>query len=875
MQSPIMLHHTQAVTPYEQFLADNAIITRLYYCHEIPSTWFNTLEKVGISSKGSTSSIIWACLNSMQYGASKLSLSVLDKLISQFEKFSNSDCIVSDLNSGLNFCIFVLQIFKLQCLKSNIIKCSNIINKRNNSKKNSEDYSTYIHSELFGSLNGSITQVLIRIIPTVSNNSTSNNSKSDDSWTVAAFRELNSNKFYVTGGEKSMNTVPQEISNCYHISRNLDQFDVEIYPLQFTEQNFQLNTSQLMNPVILSGLQIKGVRAINNSLSLEKQIAVLYNLLHDSKSTVVLSGAGLSTDAGIRCLHGTLDYDPHFKEKYYSNMDPKIDILELNSSSIKSTFTHGVLHKWLENGFISGHITQNIDALHFLNKNWRAKEKIAELHGNIYKGYCPKCDEMHYYDKDIRLNKSYSRETAANNSTNQKCSKCDGPIVDTIIRMDSAMHLIELNKAKKLIEKVDLLLVLGTSLIIQQVIDLVKQAPRVIIINYCKTMLDEDPNVRLVLRENIDSVFEKLQKYENQLKNPTINSNPISEKLDCDNNSFDEVYFKTEILDKFYETQIDGTNQDVTHQVIFSKQGLTKEKLTTLFTKERMIKTIHKFSLKEFIDKITASPNTPLKFSKDSDVPITITDLFNAAVTNPTFKSIQNYHSNFDKEKQIYEQVIPNIKIHGYKNHFELMNIIDHNDLELALQLQKLQGTFSNVFIGSKGTMVGFHVDGQGAFAKLINVDGLKLFMYLPQPEVFKYGLQNIFDSVNYEPGFFKEVYPILIDSILNTNLKNHFTWGILRHDEWIYWNVLSYHAVYNIQSSILVSIPFFAVNDKNIVEELKWLLNGKHVLRKDADLELFKKIIRSRLNEPIGQSHIRLETKQQLLTLLTPARSQ
>ena len=34
MHSPIMLHHTQAVTAYEQFLADNAIITRLYYCHE-------------------------------------------------------------------------------------------------------------------------------------------------------------------------------------------------------------------------------------------------------------------------------------------------------------------------------------------------------------------------------------------------------------------------------------------------------------------------------------------------------------------------------------------------------------------------------------------------------------------------------------------------------------------------------------------------------------------------------------------------------------------------------------------------------------------------------------------------------------------------
>jgi len=103
--------------------------------------------------------------------------------------------------------------------------------------------------------------------------------------------------------------------------------------------------------------------------------------------------------------------------------------------------------------------------------------------------------------------------------------------------------------------------------------------------------------------------------------------------------------------------------------------------------------------------------------------------------------------------------------------------------------------------------------------------------------------------------------------------MKNHFTWGILHHDELIYWNVLSYHAVYNIQSSTLVSIPFFALNDKNIVDELKWILNGEHALRKDADLEMFKNIIRSRLNEPIGQSHIRPETKQQILTLLAASK--
>src|ERR1700733_4811246 len=130
-------------------------------------------------------------------------------------------------------------------------------------------------------------------------------------------------------------------------------------------------------------------------------------LLLKSKKTVVLTGAGISTSAGIPDFRGPQGlytsrlYDPEkvFDIDYFLK-DPKpffefaydFTVLEAN---IAPTITHHALAKLEKAGKIKVVITQNIDGLH----QKAGSQKVLDMHGSFMTSRCLKCRKAYGYSE--------------------------------------------------------------------------------------------------------------------------------------------------------------------------------------------------------------------------------------------------------------------------------------------------------------------------------------------------------------------------------------------------------------------------------------------------------------------------------------------
>lgn len=190
-------------------------------------------------------------------------------------------------------------------------------------------------------------------------------------------------------------------------------------------------------------------------------------LIKLSRALVVLTGAGVSTAAGIpdfrgpRGLYVTRRYDPEkvFDIGWFSR-DPRFfyefsrDFIDLMIRS-GPTFTHRFLVALEQQGHLKGVITQNIDALHQL----AGSSKVVELHGSYRAATCHGCGKHFtdltyaWWDAAIRVS---SRSPVA------LCLACGGVLKPDIVFFGEPVHAIA--KAQKTVSECDLLLVLGSSL---------------------------------------------------------------------------------------------------------------------------------------------------------------------------------------------------------------------------------------------------------------------------------------------------------------------------------------------------------------------------------------------------------------------------
>lgn len=239
----------------------------------------------------------------------------------------------------------------------------------------------------------------------------------------------------------------------------------------------------------------------------QKKIRELKEIINESNNIVFFGGAGVSTASGLKDFrskdglynekNNLLNVSPEFmlsvscfysftKEfyKYYK--------ANMNSLNVKPNIVHEYLAKLEQLGKLKAIITQNIDGLH----QKAGSKNVLELHGTIYKNHCIKCGE------------EYSAEYVFNSEDIPRC-EC-GSIIKPNVVLYGEMLPEDFVLAEKYISECDLLIVAGTSLIVEPAASLINyfRGKNLVIINNDETPYDK--RATLIINEDLTSVFKLL-----------------------------------------------------------------------------------------------------------------------------------------------------------------------------------------------------------------------------------------------------------------------------------------------------------------------------------------------------------------------------
>ncbi|MHA1670255.1 MAG: SIR2 family NAD-dependent protein deacylase [Promethearchaeota archaeon] len=254
---------------------------------------------------------------------------------------------------------------------------------------------------------------------------------------------------------------------------------------------------------------------------LESKIQQITQLIIDSKNIIALTGAGMSTESGIADFRspGTGLWEKVNPDEFASIHSYVSDtgknlkfMLEMGMNIFKSKPNkgHKSLTKLQKLGKLNGILTQNIDGLHK-----RAKTKnILELHGTAHEAICMQCHAIYPITKLID-------QVFKNNSSSPSCEACNGLLKPNTIFFGEPLNSETLFAADKMLSTCDLLLVLGSSLLVYPVAFYPRKAllngAKLVIINIQETDIDDQADVVLhekigeVMPKIVEDVIEKLQ----------------------------------------------------------------------------------------------------------------------------------------------------------------------------------------------------------------------------------------------------------------------------------------------------------------------------------------------------------------------------
>jgi len=222
--------------------------------------------------------------------------------------------------------------------------------------------------------------------------------------------------------------------------------------------------------------------------------AELARWISSSRHTVVFTGAGISVASGIPDFRGP-------KGVWTLEKKGKEVEFDVPFEKAKPTFTHMALVALMKKGLLHYVVSQNVDGLHL--KSGIPRDKISELHGNIFAEHCDKCNTEYIRDFDVA--------GMGCQPTGRFCDKpeCGGPLRDKTIDWDSKLPDEEFQPAIEHHKKADLAICLGTSLRIRPAGNMPlrtlrkhkKSAPgKLVIVNLQKTHLDRNASMRLHVR---------------------------------------------------------------------------------------------------------------------------------------------------------------------------------------------------------------------------------------------------------------------------------------------------------------------------------------------------------------------------------------
>lgn len=241
----------------------------------------------------------------------------------------------------------------------------------------------------------------------------------------------------------------------------------------------------------------------------------LTRLIKNSKSTVVLSGAGISTLSGIPDFRSSKGlYSDEWNDM---NVEDILDIGFFNLhpdvfyawaknvwyklEDYNPNIVHKTLAKMEQKGYLDAIFTQNIDMLH----SRAGSKKVYEVHGSSKHQYCINCGE-HYDYKDIA-------KIVCDDKV-PYCKRCGGVIKPDIVFYGEGLNSSVLMRAEHMFSDCDLALVLGSSLIVQPAASFpfyaAQKNKKIVIINKMPTSLDQYATLHF---DDLDEVFNPLNDF--------------------------------------------------------------------------------------------------------------------------------------------------------------------------------------------------------------------------------------------------------------------------------------------------------------------------------------------------------------------------
>jgi NAD-dependent deacetylase len=243
-------------------------------------------------------------------------------------------------------------------------------------------------------------------------------------------------------------------------------------------------------------------------------VATVCAWVEAAERTVVLTGAGISTDSGIpdfRGPQGVWTKNPAAEKQ--ATLQNYVADREVRKAAWKSRLEqqawlrepnagHRALVDLERRGKLHMLITQNVDDLHL--KAGTSRERLVEIHGTLRDVTCLDCGER------APMERAIARVRAG--EEDPPCRSCGGILKSATISFGQSLVADDLRRAERAASQCDLLLAVGTTLAVYPIAGVVPVAKRVgarvVILNAEPTAMDELGDA--VLRGGISDLLPRL-----------------------------------------------------------------------------------------------------------------------------------------------------------------------------------------------------------------------------------------------------------------------------------------------------------------------------------------------------------------------------
>ena len=206
--------------------------------------------------------------------------------------------------------------------------------------------------------------------------------------------------------------------------------------------------------------------------NLKERIRKLAQWMFESKYLVVFTGAGISTESGLPDFRGP--------DGIWTRQAKGLPTKTRPFTSVEPNAGHRAIVELQDLGKLKFLISQNVDNLHL--RSGIRPELLAELHGNIMKLRCERCQTQ--IDKSLGID---------------SCS-CGGRLVSSVVDFGDPLPQKDLEESFRHSSYCDLFIVVGSSLVVSPADDMPKVAlrsgARLVIINQGETPMDRSCHLR-------------------------------------------------------------------------------------------------------------------------------------------------------------------------------------------------------------------------------------------------------------------------------------------------------------------------------------------------------------------------------------------